>query len=45
VRLSFIFSILAALAWARKNPHRRSQLLLALLAGKDWILSRARNFY
>lgn len=45
VRLSFIFGVLAALAWLRKYPHRRSQLLLALLAGKDWILSRARSFY
>lgn len=45
VRLSFIFGVLAALAWLRKNPHQRSQLLLALLAGKNWILSRARSLY
>jgi hypothetical protein len=44
VRLSFVFSVLAALAWLRKKPHQRSQLLLALLAGKDWILSKARGF-
>jgi hypothetical protein len=45
VRLSFLLSVLAALEWLRKNPHQRSQLLLALLAGKDWILSRARSLY
>jgi hypothetical protein len=33
------------LAWLQKNPQQRSQLLPALLARKDWILSKARAFF
>lgn len=42
LQLTVFVGILSGIAFLRKNPQQRGQLLQALLAGKDWALSGAR---
>lgn len=41
-QLSVFVGILTGIAFLRKNPQQRGQLLQAVLDGKDWVLSGAR---
>ncbi|KAF7715855.1 Uncharacterized protein PECH_008512 [Penicillium ucsense] len=45
MRVSALFGLVAALAWLRRNPQNRSQLVSALLNGKTWILSQTRQIF
>lgn len=38
-QLTVLFGVLTGLAWLQKAPQHRGQLLRALSAGKDWVLS------
>lgn len=41
IQLSVLASVLAGVFWLRKSPQYRSQILQALMAGKEWIWSKA----
>ncbi|KAJ6107968.1 hypothetical protein N7523_009291 [Penicillium sp. IBT 18751x] len=41
IQLSVLASVVTGFVWLRKSPQHRSQILNALKAGKEWILSKA----
>jgi hypothetical protein len=41
IQLSVLVGAITGIAWLQKGPQHRSQIKQALLAGKDWLMSKA----